>query len=57
MYSFLVDDGSEHKKAKGANRNVAEIITHNEYKYVLLNQKCLRLLKNRIQSKNYRIGT
>ena len=24
MYSFLVDDNSEHKKAKGANKNSAE---------------------------------
>ena len=30
MYSFLVDN-SEHKKAKGMNRNVAATISHNEY--------------------------
>ena len=24
MYSFLVDDGSEHKKAKDVNKNVVE---------------------------------
>ena len=42
MYSFLVDDNSEHKKAKRVNRNVLVAISHNEYKDVLLNNKCLR---------------
>ena len=42
MYSFLVDDNSEHKEAKGVNKNVVAAISHNEYKYVLLNNKCLR---------------
>ena len=45
MYSFLVDDSSEHKKAKGLSKNV------------LLNKKCLRHSMNRIQSKDLRIGT
>ena len=40
-YSVLVDDNSEHKKAKGVNRNNAAIISHNEYKYVLFNNKCI----------------
>ena len=57
MYSFLVDDSSEHKKAKVVNRNIVEKITHNEYKDVLLNQKCLRHLMNRIQSKNHTVRT
>ena len=48
MYSFLVDDSSGRKKAKGANRNVFEKITHNEYKDVLLNQKSLRHSINRL---------
>ena len=39
MYSFLVDN-SEHKKAKDMNRNVT-IISHNDYKDVLLNTKCI----------------
>ena len=43
MYSFLVDDSSEHKKAK-------------VYKDVLLNNKCLRHSINRTQSKIHRIG-
>ena len=37
MYSFLVDDNSEHKKVKGLNRNVVATISHNKYKDVLLN--------------------
>ena len=32
MYSFLVDDNSEHKKAKDVNKNVVATIIHNEYK-------------------------
>ena len=39
MYSYLVDDNSEYKKAKDVNKNVATI-GHNEYKDVLLNKKC-----------------
>ena len=57
MYSYLVDDNSEHKKAKGVNRNIVAAISHNEYKDVLLNQKCLRHSINRIQSKDHKIGT
>ena len=57
VYSFLVDDNSEHKKAKGMNWNVIAVITHIEYKDVLLNNKCLRHWINRIQSQNHRIGT
>ena len=30
MYSFLVDDCSEHKKAKGVNKNVVAKTSHNE---------------------------
>ena len=55
MYSFSVDN-SEHKKAKGVNKNVATI-SHNEYKDDLLNNKCIRHSMNRIQSKGCRIGT
>ena len=39
MYSFLVDDNSEHKKAKGVNKSVIEKITDNEYKGIFLNKK------------------
>ena len=57
MYSFLVDDNSEHKKAKRVNRNVVAPLSHNEYKGVLLNKKCMRHSINRIQSKDDTIGT
>ena len=56
MYSFLVDN-SEHKKVKGVNRNVIATISHNEYKNVLLNNKCIRHSVDRIQIKDHRIGT
>ena len=57
MYSFLVDDNSEHNKAKGVNRNFAAKISNNKYKDVLSNNICLRHSMNRIQSKDHRIGT
>ena len=57
IYSYLVDDNSEHKKAKGVNKNVVATISYYEYKDVLLNKECLRHPMNRIQSKDHRIGT
>ena len=57
MYSYLIGDNSEHKKAKGVNKNVVATITHNEHKDVLLNNKCLRHSVNKIQSKDHSIGT
>ena len=56
MYFFLVDDSIEHKKGKDMNKNIVATMHHNEYKNNLLNDKCLRHLMNRIQSKNHRIG-
>ena len=44
----------EHKKAKSVNKNVGATISHDEYKNVLLNKKCLRHSMNRIQSKDHR---
>ena len=57
MYLYLVDDNSEHKKAKGVNKNIVATISHNEYKNVLLNKKCFRHSTNVIQIKDHRIGT
>ena len=57
MYSYLVDDNSEHKMPKSVNKNVVETISHSYYKDVLLNKKCLRHSINRIQSRDHRIGT
>ena len=55
MYSYLVDDNSEHKK--GLNRNLVATIRRNKYEEVLLNKKCLRDSMSRIQSKDHRIET
>ena len=52
MYSYLVNDNSEYRRAKGMNKNVVATISHNKSKDVLLNQKCLRRTTNRIQSKD-----
>ena len=57
MCSFLVDDSSEHKKVRGVNKNIVETVSHSEYKDVLLNNKCLMHVMNRIQSKYQAIGT
>ena len=57
MYLFLVDDNSEHKKSKGANKNNVATISYNEYKDVLWNNKRLRHSMNKIQIKDNRIGT
>ena len=57
MYSYLGNDNSELKKGKGVNRNVVATISHNEYKDVLLNRKCVKNSTTRIQSKHHRIGT
>ena len=53
----MVDGSSDHQKAKGVNRNIVEKITGNEYKNVLLNNKCLRHSMNRIKSNDHRIRT
>ena len=57
MYSYLVDDNSYHKKAKGLNRNVVPTMSRYEHKDELLNNKCLRHSINRIYSKDHRIDT
>ena len=44
-------------KSKGVNRNVVARVSHNEYRDVFLNNKCLWHSMNRIQSKDHRIGT
>ena len=41
MYSYLVDDISEHEKVKAAQKTVVATINHNEYKDFLLSKKCL----------------
>ena len=56
MYSLL-EDNKEHKKAKSMNKKFVATISHNEYKDILLNNKCIRHSMNRIQSKEHRIET
>ena len=56
MCSFLVDN-SEHKKTKDVKRNFVALISRNEYKNLMLNNKCIRHSMNRIQSKDHKIGT
>ena len=56
IYSLLVDN-SEHKKAKGVNKNVVSTINHTEYKDFLLNNNCIRHSMNSIQNKDDIIGT
>ena len=55
VFSYLLDDSSEHKKTNGINKNVVATLTHNEYEDALLNKICFRHLMNRIQSKGHRI--
>ena len=58
MYLFL-EGNSEHKKAKGVNRNVVATISHDEYRDILLNNKCkdTQCTEHRIGSKEHRTGT
>ena len=55
MYSFLVHDSSEHKKAKGVDKNVVARISHSEDKDVLLNNNFLSHWRNKIYTKNHKI--
>ena len=44
------------KKQEVWKNNVVATIIHNEYKHVLLNNKCIRHSVNRILGKDHRIG-
>ena len=57
MYSLLLHDNNEDKKAKGMNKNVVARINYDKYKDVFLNNKWFRHSRNRIQSKDNSIGT
>ena len=57
MHSHLVDDNGEHKKGQGLDKSVVPKISHNEYRDVFLNKKCLRHSVNRIRSKDHRTRT
>ena len=57
MYSLVIVDNEEIKKAKPANKNVVKNKRHKEYIDVLFNKILIRCKKKRIQSKFHRIGT
>ena len=57
MYSYLVDNKSDHKKAKGVNRNVVATTSHGKYKDILLNKKYWGHSVNKIQNKDHKMGT
>ena len=46
MYSILIDDSSEHKKAKGLSTNFVRAVSHSKDRHSL----------NRVQSKNHKIA-
>ena len=48
MYSYLVDEISEHRKAKGVSKNVVVAISNDKNKDVLLNKKYLRHSVNKL---------
>ena len=53
----MVDDNSEHQKARDVNKNCVAATSHNEYEDVFLNKNYLRHSINRIQSKDHKIRT
>ena len=57
IHSILESGSSERKKAKTVNINIFAKISHNESRDALLNKKCLRHSKNRIQTKNHKMKT
>ena len=48
MYSYLVDDNNERKKAKDVNKDIVMTISHNEYKDFLFSKKCFGHLMDTI---------
>ena len=51
----MIIDNSKDKKPKDKHKNAVVTISHNEYKDVLLINKCLGYSIYRIQSKDHRI--
>ena len=52
MHLHLVDNNSEHKKVNGVNKTIVATISHNEYKDVLLDKKCLRHSMNDLKQRS-----
>ena len=57
MYSLVMQNDKEIKKAKGVNKNIVDNIRHEEYVDVLFRRSLMRYSMKRIQSKLHRIGT
>ena len=57
MYSLVIVNNEEIKKAKCVNKSVVKNIRHKEYVDVLSNKNLTRHEMKRIQSKLHRIGT
>ena len=57
MYSIKDVGGKEKKTGKEVNSVVVENIKHKEYLDILFNQKVVRHVMKRIQSKLHKIGT
>ena len=57
MYSLIVADSEEVKKAKGVNKKIVKKIRHKEFADVLFNKRMIRHNVKTIQSKSHRIGT
>ena len=56
-FSYFIDDSGEQKTQRTWNKTAVATTSHNYYKDVLLNKKCLRHSENRIQSKYYGLET
>ena len=54
MCSFLIDDNSEHEKAKDLNKQTVARISLREHKYFLFNNKCSGHSMNKIPSQNHK---
>ena len=55
MYSVLVVNSEELKKAKGVKKNTVENTKHKKFVHVLFNRKMMRHKMKGIQSKLHRI--
>ena len=57
MYSLVIVDGEEVKRAKGVNRSVAQNARHRKFVDVLFNRGVVRHKIKRIENQLQRIGT
>ena len=57
MYSLVIANNEENKKARGVNKNVVKSIRHKEYVDVMFNKNLIRHKMKTIQSKLHRNRT